>query len=133
MHELPCNSTDYGCSEPPPIFPSRPCLKLKHRSHSLQRKAPFGELAESVVGSLSLVALMCAIVASTLFGSIACAQTASRSPSVDQLAKFIAEASTRFAVPAHWIRAVIRIESAGDAHSISPRGAMGLMQLMPST
>jgi soluble lytic murein transglycosylase-like protein len=41
--------------------------------------------------------------------------------------------SLRFAVPAHWIRAVIHVESAGDEHAISPRGAMGLMQLMPAT
>ena len=48
-------------------------------------------------------------------------------------AKFIEEASARFAVPARWIRAVMQIESAGDEHAISSRGAMGLMQLMPGT
>jgi len=47
--------------------------------------------------------------------------------------KFIEEASDRFAVPAPWIRAVIQMESGGDEHAISPRGAMGLMQLMPGT
>jgi soluble lytic murein transglycosylase-like protein len=36
-------------------------------------------------------------------------------------------------VPARWIRAVIQIESGGDEHAISPRGAKGLMQLMPGT
>jgi soluble lytic murein transglycosylase-like protein len=143
MHELPCNSTDYGFSEPPPTFPFRPCLTVKNRSHNLQRKAPFGELTGSIEWLRSLrsvprvimavVPLLCAIVASTLVGSIACAQTASRSPSIDRFANFIAEASARFAVPAYWIRAVIQIESAGDADSISPRGAMGLMQLMPGT
>ena len=53
--------------------------------------------------------------------------------STDRFAKFIEEASDRFAVPARWIRAVIQIESGGDEHAISPRGAMGLMQLMPGT
>jgi soluble lytic murein transglycosylase-like protein len=51
---------------------------------------------------------------------------------------FIAEAATRFAIPQAWLRAVIRAESAGcksiDGHPItSSAGAMGLMQLMPTT
>ncbi|HVZ06613.1 lytic transglycosylase domain-containing protein [Rhodopila sp.] len=45
----------------------------------------------------------------------------------------IAEAAQRFAIPAAWIRAIMRIESGGDRHAISPKGAMGLMQLMPET
>jgi soluble lytic murein transglycosylase-like protein len=45
----------------------------------------------------------------------------------------IAEASQRFALPESWIRAVIRAESGGDAKAVSPKGAMGLMQLMPET
>jgi soluble lytic murein transglycosylase-like protein len=73
------------------------------------------------------------VAASALFESSACAQTASRPPSIDRFTNFIAEASSRFAVPARSIRAVIQIESAGDEHAISPRGAMGLMQLMPAT
>lgn len=45
----------------------------------------------------------------------------------------IAEASGRFAIPAGWIRAVIAVESAGQASVVSPKGAMGLMQIMPGT
>jgi hypothetical protein len=48
-------------------------------------------------------------------------------------APFIAEASQRFAVPVHWISSLIRLESAGDVHAKSPKGAMGLMQIMPKT
>ncbi|WOH75580.1 lytic transglycosylase domain-containing protein [Bradyrhizobium sp. NDS-1] len=48
-------------------------------------------------------------------------------------AAFVTEASHRFAVPERWIRAVMQAESAGNAHSISPRGALGLMQIMPAT
>lgn len=51
----------------------------------------------------------------------------------DRYADFIAEASRRFGVPIAWIRAVMRAESAGDPRAISPRGAMGLMQIMPVT
>jgi hypothetical protein len=45
----------------------------------------------------------------------------------------IAAASQRFAIPEPWIRAVMRVESAGDRRAVSHRGAMGLMQVMPST
>jgi soluble lytic murein transglycosylase-like protein len=61
------------------------------------------------------------------------AQTTAHSEAVDRFAKFIDEASGRFAVPARWIRAVMRVESGGDEHAISSRGAVGLMQLMPGT
>lgn len=46
---------------------------------------------------------------------------------------FVAEASKRFAIPMNWISSVINIESAGDVHARSPRGATGLMQIMPAT
>lgn len=48
-------------------------------------------------------------------------------------AAHIAEASQRFGIPEHWIRAVLRAESAGDVRAISSVGAMGLMQVMPVT
>jgi hypothetical protein len=48
-------------------------------------------------------------------------------------ADFIDDASRRFVVPVHWIRAVIDAESAGDVRTRSPKGAMGLMQIMPET
>jgi soluble lytic murein transglycosylase-like protein len=52
---------------------------------------------------------------------------------IDPLAGFITEASKRFAVPEHWIRSVMRVESAGEARARSQKGAMGLMQIMPQT
>ncbi len=45
----------------------------------------------------------------------------------------IQEASRRFAVPARWITEVMRVESHGRAELVSPKGAIGLMQVMPST
>jgi soluble lytic murein transglycosylase-like protein len=50
----------------------------------------------------------------------------------------IAEASSRFGIPADWIRRVIRAESGGRTMLngqpiVSRAGAMGLMQLMPGT
>ena len=46
---------------------------------------------------------------------------------------FIDEAASRFSVPASWIRAIIRVESNGNPNALSPKGAVGLMQLMPNT
>lgn len=43
------------------------------------------------------------------------------------------EAAARFAIPSQWIRAVIRVESRGNVRAVSPKGAIGLMQLMPDT
>ncbi|MHB0790577.1 lytic transglycosylase domain-containing protein [Bradyrhizobium sp. 5.13L] len=48
-------------------------------------------------------------------------------------ADVIDEASHRFAIAPNWIRSVESIESAGDVNARSPKGAMGLMQIMPAT
>ena len=48
-------------------------------------------------------------------------------------AEAVAEAALRFGVPVIWIDAVIQAESGGDAHAVSSKGALGLMQVMPST
>ncbi len=45
----------------------------------------------------------------------------------------IEEAALAYNVPAEFIKAVIRVESAFDPHAISHAGAQGLMQLMPAT
>jgi Transglycosylase SLT domain len=47
--------------------------------------------------------------------------------------RHIVSAARRFGLPEAWIRAVIHVESAGDASAVSPAGAMGLMQIMPET
>jgi len=46
---------------------------------------------------------------------------------------FVAEASQRFSIPTNWIRAVMRIESGLVVRAVSPKGAMGLMQIMRKT
>jgi hypothetical protein len=75
----------------------------------------------------------------TLFGSAGVhAQPATAKPIATELqrgpfAAFVLEASQRFGIPAAWIHAVMRAESFGDVSAISPKGAMGLMQIMPET
>jgi hypothetical protein len=51
----------------------------------------------------------------------------------DRFADLISEASRRFDVPAHLLRAVMHLESGAHARALSPKGAMGLMQIMPAT
>ncbi|TKT81006.1 lytic transglycosylase domain-containing protein [Aquamicrobium sp. LC103] len=58
---------------------------------------------------------------------------AARTVAADPHGGYIAEASQRFGIPEHWIRAVLRAESAGDLRAISSAGAIGLMQVMPDT
>ncbi|MCZ4072142.1 lytic transglycosylase domain-containing protein [Agrobacterium sp. LMR679] len=53
--------------------------------------------------------------------------------SYDPWANHITEAAKRFAIPERWIRAVMQAESDHDPRAISPKGAMGLMQIMPAT
>lgn len=60
------------------------------------------------------------------------------SAQVDQWASEISNASSRFGLPAQWIRRVMNAESGGrrlfDGRPVVSRaGAMGLMQLMPGT
>jgi hypothetical protein len=65
----------------------------------------------------------------------ACAAAADTAPSVasDPYTDFMAEASQRFGVPTSWLRAVMQVESARNPKAVSPKGAVGLMQLMPKT
>ena len=66
------------------------------------------------------------------------AATPAHADQVERWRPYIAEAAARFGIPAQWIERVIRAESGGktmlDGRPITSRaGAMGLMQLMPST
>jgi hypothetical protein len=61
------------------------------------------------------------------------ARLKSAAPSRDPWAAHIAEAAKRFAIPERWIRAVMGVESHGDRTARSPKGAIGLMQIMPKT
>ena len=59
-------------------------------------------------------------------------------PPEDPWGPYITEAAVRFDLPERWVRQVIRTESGGKQYhggvlTVSPVGAMGLMQLMPQT
>ena len=88
MHEHPYKPPDYGSSEGTSLFPCRPTVK--HRSHSLQRKAYICELAGSAVWLRSIQRTLllwqsrhsCVIVVSALFEPSVRAQTASQAASI---------------------------------------------------
>ncbi|MCA2411290.1 lytic transglycosylase domain-containing protein [Rhizobium leguminosarum] len=61
------------------------------------------------------------------------ANRASVAASPDPYADFVSEAAKRFAISERWIRVVMQAESGNDPAAISPKGAMGLMQIMPAT
>ena len=58
------------------------------------------------------------------------ARTLEPAPTLQDL---IAEAARRFGVPASWIAEVMQVESRSHANALSPKGAIGLMQVMPET
>jgi soluble lytic murein transglycosylase-like protein len=143
MRNILTPSPKCGLPKPPPIFPYRPSPEVNKQSSSLQRMSCSFASADQIGWRRSLQTIarviaaiapfMCQAAALTVFESSAGAQTARRSDFTNRFAEFIDEASSRFAVPARWIRALMQVESSGDVHAISSRGAMGLMQLMPGT
>lgn len=82
---------------------------------------------------LGFAALILAFGCTTAHEAAAQDRPAASPRGIDPVADAIAEASRRFGVPQHWIRAVMRVESAGDRSAVSRAGAMGLMQIMPGT
>ena len=105
-----------------------------------RRDSASSSTAASMMAALRSLRAMTCIVA--IFASFMLVSDAARASSathranalpVDPFAAFVTEASKRFAVPEHWIRSVMRVESAAEVKARSRKGAMGLMQIMPET
>jgi soluble lytic murein transglycosylase-like protein len=58
------------------------------------------------------------------------AATPATTPSAEQLAD---AAARKYGLPPHLVRSVMKAESGLQPQAVSPKGAVGLMQLMPST
>jgi hypothetical protein len=80
-----------------------------------------------------IAAVICALLSFSQGSTIAHAEPVPPQVPVHPHGAFIAEAAQRFGIPAPWIIAVMRAESANDPRAVSPAGAMGLMQVMPGT
>jgi soluble lytic murein transglycosylase-like protein len=112
------------------------------RPSGRRASASFLTAASTMAALRSLGRMLCIVVilaASMLSSGAAHADqesSATRRPNALSLlpfAAFVSEASKRFALPEHWIRAVMHAESSAKPRARSERGAMGLMQIMPKT
>jgi hypothetical protein len=79
-----------------------------------------------------------AVVRLVLIAAVLCWSALAPARDIARWRPYVAEASMRFGVPVDWIERVIDAESRGDPMlggrpTVSPAGAMGLMQLMPGT
>ncbi|MPZ41189.1 MAG: transglycosylase SLT domain-containing protein [Rhizobiales bacterium] len=95
---------------------------------------------QAVVGPLNAVRLTAFLLLSGMILAMPLSATAhaqgvpaTRAAPAHPFAVHIEEAARRFGIPAAWIHAVMRAESAGDVRAISSAGARGLMQIMPDT
>jgi hypothetical protein len=141
-----CNSSViplFGQNTDHSSVPARTCTAVA-RSGGPGRRASASPLAAaSTMAALrSIRRMLCIAVilaASMLSSGAAHAEqesSATRRPnalSPFPFAAFVTEASKRFGVPEHWIRAVMHAESGAQQRARSSKGAMGLMQIMPKT
>jgi hypothetical protein len=119
----------------------RRSLALDESEHGgrLQARRDRGACASICRGIAALSAgVMLALPASTVCAEPSAhrerpAHSGSTISSSAPWSKHIREAAKRFAIPERLLRAVMHVESVGDAHAVSSKGAMGLMQIMPAT
>jgi soluble lytic murein transglycosylase-like protein len=103
---------------------------------AMARSRPVGGGAR--VRSLIITAIALAMTGGSISAVFAASVKTQSAPMVatnpvNPYSGYIAEASRRFGIPESWIRAVMRVESRGQVKAVSPKGAIGLMQIMPDT
>ncbi|MHB8381110.1 MAG: lytic transglycosylase domain-containing protein [Candidatus Binataceae bacterium] len=81
---------------------------------------------------MSISISVAAMLTLTVLASVVAGQGVAESAEIDQAALFRAVGSM-YGVDPELLGAIARVESAGRADAVSPAGAVGLMQLMPST
>lgn len=122
---------------------ARPENVSRRRSLALGRSEHDGRLAayRDGGGCAAVPAILALLIAGAVTAGMPSGAAAEPPParppasmaSPDAWAAHVTEAAERFEIPARWIRAVMAAESDGDARTRSPKGAIGLMQIMPTT
>lgn len=85
----------------------------------------------TLVSALAALALLAGAAAAAPPSGRLPAQTSSLAP--QELDRLLVQAARRHGVEEKLVRAVLRQESGGNPRAVSPKGALGLMQLMPET
>lgn len=84
----------------------------------------------SEIASIETVKVPAAVVKAP---SVVPVQQPSEQPSPAELHYLLARAATAYDIDTDLLASVVRAESGGHTHAVSPAGAQGLMQLMPGT
>ncbi|SDR44998.1 Soluble lytic murein transglycosylase [Rhizobiales bacterium GAS113] len=126
---VPTEEWSAGARSFSPMLPSG-------RRESASPWTELGTLARSpYIGRASVLVVLLVLIAPSLSMP---SEASSRRPNLmaeahARWSSFVAEAAQRFSIPTNWIWSVMRIESQGDTRAVSPKGAVGLMQVMPRT
>jgi hypothetical protein len=130
------------------IAPRFAASRFGRRSLTLEQSEHGGRLLVRRDGDGSAViyrgmTMLSACLVLTLSVSVVCAEPQAHRErparcdrtisSGDPWSAHIRDAAKRFAIPERLLRAVMYVESVGDVHAVSSKGAMGLMQIMPPT
>jgi len=147
-----------GAKIPIPLFaekPSHPFVPLADQAATARSGGPGRPLGRRLgalpwMGASTVAgcpragrrALLAGLILPLLLSSVGTADAQSNAPLAsspritqadDPFGGLVTEAAQRFDLPTAWIRAVMLVESNDDARAVSPKGAIGLMQVMPGT
>ena len=134
-------STDHS-SVPVEFRTAVPRISEQRRPSGRRVSASLLTAAGPMAALRSLRSMLCAVmILAAPMLSCSAAHASQASPATHRasgksfrpFAAFVTEASRRFGVPEHWIRAVMRVESSEKSRAKSRKGATGLMQIMPRT
>ena len=84
-------------------------------------------------GLIVLLILIISVILGFLFDLICTAVEKRSYPKPDEYVSFVEKYSAEYDVPEEIIYSVMRTESSFDSSAVSSKGAVGLMQLMPTT